>query len=103
MYLAGTDPRHPLASPLFGDPAGLPPLAIHVGSTEVLLSDATRYAERARDAGVFVSLKVWDRMSHIFYLLARMQPEGRQVLQAVGEFARERWAVPETVDVSAGQ
>ena len=38
-YLAGADPRHPYASPLYGDPTGLPPALIQVGSDEVLLDD----------------------------------------------------------------
>ena len=57
-YLAGQDPRTPLASPLFADLAGLPPLLVHVGSAEVLLDDSTRFAERARQAGIDVELEV---------------------------------------------
>src|SRR5712692_6001019 len=41
-YLAGADPRTPYASPLYGDPAGLPPTLIQVGSDEVLLDDSVR-------------------------------------------------------------
>jgi len=50
-YLAGADPRTPYASPLYGDPAGLPPTLIQVGSDEVLRDDAVRMAERMRTAG----------------------------------------------------
>jgi len=53
-YLGDHDPRDPLASPLFGDLAGLPPLLVQVGELEVLYDDAARLAERARDAGVSV-------------------------------------------------
>jgi epsilon-lactone hydrolase len=41
-----------LASPLFADLRGLPPLLIRVGSEEVLLDPAVDLAERARAAGV---------------------------------------------------
>ena len=51
-YLAGADPRTPLANPLFADLHGLPPLLIQVGDHEVLLDDSTRLAERAQAAGV---------------------------------------------------
>ncbi|MER3421159.1 MAG: hypothetical protein C4290_11840, partial [Chloroflexota bacterium] len=51
-YLQGQDPRAPLASPLFADLHGLPPLLIQVGTIETLLDDAARLAERARAAGV---------------------------------------------------
>ena len=88
-YLGETDPRNPLVSPLFGDPTNLPPLAIHVGSTEVLLSDSTRFADKAQAAGVDVSLKVWHAMPHIFHLCAFYLPEGRNVIQECGQFIRE--------------
>ena len=54
MYLGGADAKTPLASPLYADYAGLPPLILQVGDHEVLLSDTTRVAERARAAGVEV-------------------------------------------------
>jgi alpha/beta hydrolase fold len=47
-YLAGRDPKTPLASPLYANLAGLPPLLLQVGSAEILLDDAVRVAERAR-------------------------------------------------------
>ena len=31
-YLGETDPKNPLASPLYGDLAGLPPVRVHVGN-----------------------------------------------------------------------
>ena len=51
-YLGGADARTPLASPLYADLKGLPPLLILVGTSEVLLDDSTRFAERAKAAGV---------------------------------------------------
>ena len=60
-YLAGADPRTPLANPLYADLAGLPPLLIQVGDHEVLLDDSTRLAERAQAAGVQVKLEIWTR------------------------------------------
>ncbi len=61
LYLGGADPRTPLAAPLYADLRGLPPMLIHVGDAEVLLDDSTRLAERAKAAGVDVTLEVWDR------------------------------------------
>src|SRR5579883_780286 len=63
-YLGAADPRNPLASPLFGDLHGLPPLLIHVGREEVLLDDSIRLAERARGAGVPVDLRVFPVVPH---------------------------------------
>lgn len=65
-YLAGADPRSPLASPFFADHTGLPPTRIDVGDSEVLLDDSAVLAERMREAGVAVELQVWDEMIHVF-------------------------------------
>jgi len=54
-YLGATDPKNPLASPLYGDLTGLPPIRVHVGDDEVLLDDSRRYVERAVAAGVDAS------------------------------------------------
>jgi acetyl esterase/lipase len=89
-YLGETDPRTPLASPLYADFTGLPPLLIQVGTEEIILDDSTRLAERARSAGVDVTLEVWDDMFHDFQLFAGMLPEGQQAIDRIGDFIRER-------------
>ena len=48
LYLGKTDLKNPFASPLYADFEGFPPLCIQVGSTEILLDDATRLAKRAK-------------------------------------------------------
>ena len=87
-YLGDADPRTPLAAPLYADLTGLPPLLIQVGTAEVLLDDATRLAERARAAGVDVTLEPWEDMIHIWQFFAAMLPEGQQAIDRVGEFMR---------------
>jgi acetyl esterase/lipase len=86
IYLRGQDPRTPLASPFFADLRGLPPLLIQVGSCEVLLSDAERFAEKAGQAGVQVTLEVWPGMQHEWQFAANLMPEGRRAIARVGEF-----------------
>jgi len=88
----GGDPRDPLANPLHADLTGLPPLLVQVGDSEVLLDDSTRLAERAKAAGVDVTLEVWDEMVHVFQAFAFMLPEGQQAIDRIGEFVRERTA-----------
>jgi acetyl esterase/lipase len=88
IYLAGASPRTPLASPLYADLAGLPPLLIQVGSTEILLDDATRLAERAQTAGVSVELEVWPGMIHCWQAFAWMLPQGQQAIGRIGAFVR---------------
>lgn len=91
LYAPGADHRDPLISPLFADFGGLPPLSIHVGSTEVLLDDSTRLADRARSAGVSVDLNIWPAQPHVFPVLARLLPEGRQALNMSGRFLLAHW------------
>ena len=85
-YLAGRDPRTPLASPLYADLADLPPLLLQVGSAEVLLDDAVRVAERARAAGVDVELRVWQDMFHVWHAFAQILPEGQQAVDEMADF-----------------
>ena len=89
-YLAGQSPRTPLAAPLYADLSGLPPLLIQVGTAETLLDDATRLAERARKAGVQVSLEPWEDMIHVWQAFASMLPEGRQAIDRIGEFVKAK-------------
>jgi acetyl esterase/lipase len=88
LYLDGTDPRHPLASPLYGDLRGLPPLLIQVGTAEVLLDDALRLAQRAREQGVSVELQVEDHLIHVWHLFSSLLPEGQQSICEAGAFLR---------------
>jgi phosphinothricin tripeptide acetyl hydrolase len=87
-YLAGKDARTPLASPLFADLRGLPPLLIHVGNDEVLLDDAVGVADRARAAGVDATLDVWDKMVHVWHWFFPMLDEGQAAIDRIGEFVR---------------
>ncbi len=88
-YLGNTDPRTPLASPIYADLDGLPPLLVHVGTAETLYDDATRLAERAKAAGVNVTFEPWADMIHVWHYFASMLPEGRQAIDRVGEFILE--------------
>lgn len=87
-YLQGRNATTtPLASPLFGDLSGLPPLLIQVGTSEVLYDDSVRLAESVNAAGGKATLEPWDDMVHIFQLFAPMLPEGQQAIERIGEFA----------------
>ena len=87
LYLAGADPRTPLASPLYADLRGLPPLHIHVGGNEVLRDDSTRLAARARTAGTSVELTVWPVVPHVFPIFADL-PEARRAMAQTVAFLR---------------
>jgi phosphinothricin tripeptide acetyl hydrolase len=91
-YLGATPPRTPLASPLFADLRGLPPLLIHVGSDEVLLDDSVQLAERVKAAGVDATLEVYERMIHVWHWFLPMLDEAQTAVEAIGRFVRARAA-----------
>ena len=90
VYPGGHDLKTPLISPLYADLSGLPPLLIQVGTEDILLDDSTRLAERARAAGVEVTLDVWEGMMHVFQFSAGFVPEARRAIATVGAFMRQR-------------
>ncbi len=88
-YLAGADPKTPLASPLFASLTGLPPLLVQVGTADLLLSDSERLAAAATDAGVEVSLQIGEGLPHV-YQSALDTPEAASATRRIGEFLRMR-------------
>ena len=89
-YANGADMQQPQLSPLHGDYSGIPPLLMQVGGAEVLLDDSARVAERAKAAGVDVTLEVWDEMPHVFQAFTGLLPEADQAIQAIGAFVRQQ-------------
>ena len=89
-YLNGHDPADPLASPLYGELAGLPPVRVQVGDDEVLLDDSLRYVERAVAAGVDARVDVWEGMPHGFQSGIGTLAASTQALDAIGEFLSDR-------------
>jgi epsilon-lactone hydrolase len=89
-YAGHQDPCGPLISPYYGHLNGLPPLLIHVGEDEILLSDAVRFADKARMAGVEVSLVIWPKMWHVWHIYVPYLPEAQQATDAIGAFIHER-------------
>lgn len=83
-YLTGQDKKQPYASPLYGDFSGFPPMYIQVGTAEILLDDSRRLAERAKTAGVDVTLDVWEEMIHTWQLFAAFAPEGQEAIDKFG-------------------
>jgi len=90
QYLHGADPRTPLASPLYADLSGLPPLLIVVGGDEALLDDSVRLARSAGMAGVDVTLYIGGSMQHVFPIYCGVMPEADAAVMMIAEWIRLR-------------
>jgi len=86
LYLGDVDVKTPMASPVFSDTSELAPMLIHVGSTEILLSDAERFSAAVEKTGGDVSLKIWPKMPHVFQVFAAVMPEAKRSIEEIGDF-----------------
>jgi epsilon-lactone hydrolase len=82
----GVDRKDPRVSPLYASLEGLPPTLVQVGSAETLLADATRFAARAGEANVAVTLEIWPQMIHAWHLWNAHLQAGRRALINAGAF-----------------
>jgi acetyl esterase/lipase len=87
VYLAGHDPKDPLASPVLARLYGLPRLYIQAGTHELLLSDIASFVDKARWAGVPVQFELWEGMFHSWQVFSRDVHEGRQAISHIGAYA----------------
>jgi epsilon-lactone hydrolase len=89
-YVGDNDPSLPWISPLYGDLHGLPPLLIYVGTAEGLYAGSVQFAEKAKKAGVDVTLHVGEGMVHCYPLLAPLFPEATQAMADICAFIKAR-------------
>lgn len=89
FYLAGADPHTPLASPMYADLQGLPPMLVQVGAAEALLDDGQQFVRRAQAAGVNVRLEVGEQMVHVWQFFHLLVPQARQALRSIAQFIQE--------------
>ena len=82
------DPADPLVSPLFDDLSDLPPTLIQVGSKEILLDDAQRFRDKAAEAGVDVTFKLYTGMWRNFQMFNAWFPEAQMALDDIATFAQ---------------
>ncbi len=83
MYIADDRFDNPLISPLYGDPAGLPPMLLQIGSVDFNLQDNIDYAEKAMAAGVDVRLEIWHHMPHVWQAFAPFLPDATEAIGAI--------------------
>ncbi|MFX0124972.1 MAG: alpha/beta hydrolase [Candidatus Hodarchaeota archaeon] len=84
-YLSGVDPQ--LISPVYADLSGLPPILIQVSTSEMLFNDSTRFVDRAKAAGVNVTLQTWDNTLHVFHDFNL--PESKEAFSKIGKFVQK--------------
>jgi epsilon-lactone hydrolase len=88
LYADKADLRSPLISPLYADLSGLPPVLIHTGTSEMLLSDSRRMVDALTRAGVNCSFKEWDDLFHVFHAVISL-PEAREANKDLAAFIRK--------------
>ncbi|UNC92078.1 alpha/beta hydrolase [Candidatus Contubernalis alkaliaceticus] len=87
-YAGSNDPGLPYISPLYGDLHQLPPALIYAGGNETLRDDAVRFAKKAREAGVDITLKVGEGLFHCYPVMAPLFPEAKQAMEEICAFIR---------------
>lgn len=80
--------RNPHVSPIHGDFTHFPPLYIQVGSTEILLDDAKRLAEIAKNLGVPTTLDIEEGMWHLFQSIDTLTPKAHIAVRKIGSWVR---------------
>jgi acetyl esterase/lipase len=90
-YLGPADARAPLASPVFADLSGLPPLLVHTGSKEALVDDGRRLVDAAKQAGTDATLRCWPGMIHVWHAFAPRLSEANDAIAEIGQWLRARW------------
>ena len=89
-YYCNDNPENPYISPVFGEYDGFPPMLMQVGECEMLLSDTTTVAEKARAAGVDIAMHIYPGMFHIFQKGMNMYPESKMAWDEIKEFLEKR-------------
>jgi monoterpene epsilon-lactone hydrolase len=89
-YLGDVDPATPYASPYFADLHGLPPIYIQVGTAEMLMDDSVRFARKAQEQGVPVTIDVYEGYFHVFQAFFRILRTARRANRKLAAFLAEQ-------------
>lgn len=92
-YVGENDPTLPWISPLYGDLHGLPPILILVGNDEMMRDDSIRFFEKAREAGINITLRVGEGMVHCYPLFAPLFPEATQAMEEISTFIKTQLGI----------
>lgn len=89
-FLGDGSPTDPLANVLRADLTGLPPVLIHVSTTEALVDDTRRFAAKAEESGVDVTVEAVPDVPHVYPYMAGRDPEADCAVERMGEWVRPR-------------
>jgi acetyl esterase/lipase len=87
-YLNGHPGDDPVASPLFADFTGAPPIWLTVGDTEVLRDDTIRFAQNLQTSQVPHEVHVEHDLPHVWPMFHNTLPEARQTLRNLATWIR---------------
>lgn len=80
MYAGALDPADPLASPVNGRMAGLPPITLFCGTNDMLLADSRALVTKAEKAGVPVDFHEQAGAQHVYPLLPTREGRAARAL-----------------------
>lgn len=84
-YVAATDSKNPILSPIYGDLHGMPPTLFITSGRDLLLSGTANLQRAYYNAGVDAQLIVYDGLPHAFWYDPRL-PEAIEANHIMAEF-----------------
>jgi epsilon-lactone hydrolase len=103
VYLNGAPAHSSMASPVFAQLHGLPPLLIQVADTEMLFDDAFRLNRKASAAGVQSRLHIYKGLPHVWHMFIGLVPEAGEALTEIAEFVQEKLGADQQVTVESAR
>ena len=86
LYIGDHDLSDPIMAPLNADLEGLPQILIQVGGDEILLDDVVHFSNRAKAAGINVTLEIWPHMWHVWHTCVSVLPEAKDAIDHISTF-----------------
>ncbi len=86
LYLGDNAPTDAIASPLYADLSGLPPMQVQMSDSEILRDDSVRLIEKARQDHAQIEAHLWHNLPHVWQLFPSLMPEARASLREAAEF-----------------
>jgi epsilon-lactone hydrolase len=82
-YVGDMEATNPMISPIFADLNDLCPMLVHVGTSEILLSDSISLQKAAENTNTQLELLVWEEMFHVWHMAWRTVPEAQKAIMEV--------------------